>query len=91
MNFATLAADPVGHVINHKFITDGDPTHARTYPYWWNYWWTSDTDRYNWTTTQAANAANFARERDGRTIGILVGDADHGRGILLQITLQPGD
>ena len=23
MNFATLAADPVGHVINHKFITDG--------------------------------------------------------------------
>lgn len=57
------------------FITDGDPTHARTYPYWWNNWWTSDTDRYNWTTTQAANAANFARERDGRTIGILVGDA----------------
>lgn len=24
MNFVTLAADPVGHVINHKFFTDGD-------------------------------------------------------------------
>lgn len=55
------------------FVSDGDPTWARTYPDWF---WYADTDEQNqYLTDQAVAAANYARERDVRVIGVLVGDA----------------
>ncbi len=69
-----------GAGVNHEFlpelvvfVTDGDPTAARSYPWNWN--WMNTSERYAYATSVAVTAANYARERDARVIGILVGSA----------------
>ncbi len=55
------------------FVTDGDPTRARTYPS--NYNSMSQTAKDAYLTNQAFLAADLARANEARVIGILVGDA----------------
>jgi len=56
-------------------VTDGDPNLIRNAP--WNWGYLSSAYQMSTATSAAATAANYARERNGRVIGILIGDAVH--------------